>query len=304
MDDYFNFNKRDRNAILLLVAIILIIAVVKFFVLPKFETTDNAVGINEIKRKAKNETTFSSKQTTDENEDNGTISEKNYAQKTIEINIDKPFDPNSFSFDNWLKIGLPEKFCKTISHYQEKGGKFRKPEDLKKVWGMKEEWFEKIAPFIQINIVEKIIESNSTSTTNGYVPRRKSIVEINSADSLQFDSLPLIGMKTANRIIKYRNLLGGFFSVEQLKEVWGFKDSMLLVNVSRLRVDNSFVKKINVNTATIDELKKHPYLHYQKANAVFNYRKNHGNFSSMNDLMKTKMFTEEEAKKIEPYLTF
>ena len=169
---------------------------------------------------------------------------------------------------------------------------------------MRDEWYEKIAPFVQINSIEKSKTESFATATNHYTPKKKSIIELNTADSLQLDSLPLIGMKTANRIIKYRNLLGGFYAIEQLKEVWGLKDSVLLVNANRIRIDNNLIKKINANTATIDEMKKHPYLHYNKAAAIFNYRKNHGNYKSINDLMNTKMFTEEDLKKIEPYLGF
>ena len=111
-------------------------------------------------------------------------------------------------------------------------------------------------------------------------------------------------MKTANRIIKYRNLLGGFYSLEQLKEVWGFKDSMLIMNQSRLTVDASKIKKININQASVEILKMHPYIHYQKAVVMNNFRKAHGNFKTMDDIKNTKVFTDAELEKLSPYISF
>ena len=282
--------------------IILSVALVKFFVFPLLSNNDVALKVDKINLSQKE--ISEPKSEIENRESEGTIIENKINSSVTEITIEKPFDPNTYSFEDWQKTGLPDKFCKTISHFQEKGGKFRKPEDLKKVWGMRDEWYEKIAPFVQINSIEKSKTESFATATNHYTPKKKSIIELNTADSLQLDSLPLIGMKTANRIIKYRNLLGGFYAIEQLKEVWGLKDSVLLVNANRIRIDNNLIKKINANTATIDEMKKHPYLHYNKAAAIFNYRKNHGNYKSINDLMNTKMFTEEDLKKIEPYLGF
>jgi competence protein ComEA len=299
MKEYFNFSKKDRNAILLLLLLILVFTIIKIFLLDflfqKKSTVEN-ISIKENPKSAIEIKNDSSENNFDNFENSTDI---NYS--TVQsISIHAPFDPNDFSYDDWKNAGFPNKFCKTISHYQQKGGHFKTADDLKKVWGMKDEWFEKIAPFIQIKQEEK------KYLTNTFVKKQKReiIVEINTADSLLFDSLPFIGMKTANRIIKYRNLLGGFYSANQLKEVWGFRDSMLLMNEKRLLVDESKIKKIKINSASIDELKKHPYIHYNKANVLVNFRKAHGKFSKAEDLSVIKIFSAEEIEKLSHYLSF
>ena len=169
------------------------------------------------------------------------------------------------------------------------------------------------SPLLIVDSTQKNIQKNYSSNNlnkaediekHAPIFYKKSIYEINAADSLQLDSLRLIGMKTANRIIKYRNLLGGFYSLEQLKEVWGFKDSMLIMNQSRLTVDASKIKKININQASVEILKMHPYIHYQKAVVMNNFRKAHGNFKTMDDIKNTKVFTDAELEKLSPYISF
>jgi DNA uptake protein ComE-like DNA-binding protein len=116
--------------------------------------------------------------------------------------------------------------------------------------------------------------------------------------------LPLIGGKTAIKIIKYRNLIGGFVSLNQLKEVWGFKDSMLMVNEKRIAIDASKISKININAAGVEQLKKHPYIKFNKAKLLIAFREQHGKYHTADELKNSKAFTDEDIKKIEPYLIF
>ena len=155
MKEFFDFAKKDRNAILLLLLIIIVIAFYKYFSSNKPSTGSPLLIVDSTQKNIqKNYSSNNLNKAEDEKE--SFSNEENYLPKeAVNISIDKPFDPNQFGLQDWKNIGLPDKICNTINHYQQKNGKFRKAEDLKKIWGMKQEWFEKIEPFVQINPTEK-----------------------------------------------------------------------------------------------------------------------------------------------------
>jgi DNA uptake protein ComE-like DNA-binding protein len=305
--EYFSFSKQDRNSILVLVGIIFIVIAIKFFVLPYYRIASTPL---ELKKQDSIIKLFSAQIETNKVESINENHEESMRQSSemivpntnsVVILIHQKFNPNEFNFDDWKNAGFPDKFAKTISNYLAKGGKIRKPEDLKKVYGMKYEWYKQIEPYIAIPEVK--FEKNSVSKEL-YAKKDLPIIEMNTADSAALESLPLIGGKTAIKIIKYRNLLGGFVSINQLKEVWGFKDSMLIVNEKRINIDASKISKLNINSASFDQLKKHPYLKFNKAKLLIAYRDQHGKYHNVNELKSSKALTDEDINKILPYLNF
>ncbi|HJU46264.1 MAG TPA: helix-hairpin-helix domain-containing protein [Chitinophagaceae bacterium] len=133
--------------------------------------------------------------------------------------------------------------------------------------------------------------------------RKIENVEINSADSTAWEALPGIGPVLAARIIKFRDKLGGFYMVEQVKEVYGLQDSTFQLIKPYLKVNVAQVHKINVNTATKEELKMHPYIRWQLGGMIADYRTQHGNFASLDDLKNLQQVTDEVFEKIAPYLS-
>lgn len=305
--EYLSITKQDRNSILVLVLIILVIVGIKFFAVPYFKIHSNS---NDVTKQDSLLKLFSEEIKANNDRKNfNIVEEKSDASielfssnsQSVIITVNQKFNPNDFNFNDWKKVGFPEKFAKTISNYLNKGGKFRKPEDLRKVYGMKDEWFQQIEPYIVIP-VDKFERNNLSKEP--YVKKVLTIVEINTADSATLESLPLIGGKTAIKIIKYRNLLGGFISLNQLKEVWGFKDSMFIVNEKRINIDASKISKLNINTISMDQLKKHLYLKFNKAKLIIAYRDQHGKFHNVNELKNSKALTDDDINKILPYLNF
>ncbi|MFM2049299.1 MAG: hypothetical protein RI955_1847 [Bacteroidota bacterium] len=307
LKEYLTFSKQDRNAILFLAILIGIVIGVKIFIVPLFNHSPSKAELAkqdslaaklsaEINEQKQNN--YYSK-----SEQNEASSADVFIPKSNEINIQihQPFNPNEYGFEDWKNAGFPEKFAKTIANYLAKGGKIRKPEDLKKVYGMKDDWYQKIEPFVSIPELKK--ENNYTVSTSFSKPKL-SVVELNTADSAALEALPLIGGKTAMRIIKYRTLIGGFVSLNQLKEVWGFKDSILMVNEKRIAIDVAKISKININTAGLEQLKKHPYIKFNKAKLLIAFREQHGKYHTADELKNSKAFTDEDVKKIAPYLIF
>jgi competence protein ComEA len=208
------------------------------------------------------------------------------------------FDPNTVTSEDLSKLGLTEKQIRTILNYRNKGGKFRDKDDFKKIYGIRPEQFQALEPYIAIEPQE-----NKAKTT--FVKAESKKIELNSADSLSLLSLNGIGPAFASRIIKYRSALGGYYKLEQLKEVFGL-DSILFNKIkNRLFVDASSIRKININKAEIGDLKRHPYLRdYQKCKIIVQYRNEHGRYSSIADLKKSIPGNEAFLEKINTYLDY
>ncbi|MEI9944383.1 MAG: helix-hairpin-helix domain-containing protein [Chitinophagaceae bacterium] len=114
---------------------------------------------------------------------------------------------------------------------------------------------------------------------------------------------PVSGAKLAARIVNFRDKLGGFYSIDQIKEIYGLPDSTFQKIKTYLKLNNEAIKKININTATIDELKAHPYIKYTIANPLIAYRNEHGPFSKVEDIKKVMAVTDEVYNKLSPYFT-
>ena len=202
-----------------------------------------------------------------------------------------------------MKLGLNKKTSRTIANYRSKGGKFYKPEDIQKIWGMPEGFYERVKDYIIIASDQNHYTQNNFEKTTYTKPEKKIVtVNINEADTSAFIALPGIGSKLAARIVNFRDKLGGFYSVEQIGETYGLPDSTFQKIKGSFRLDGS-IKKLNINTATKDELKVHPYIKWNLANAIVEYRNQHGAFKSLEELKNIAVIDEATFKKIAHYLS-
>jgi competence protein ComEA len=220
------------------------------------------------------------------------------------------FDPNTITETGWKKLGLRDKTINTIQNYKNKGGLFKKPEDLKRIYGLRTAEYEKLAPYIKIentkpnNQVDFVSVKTQPENQNLKTPSiRFSMIEVNEADTTAFISLPGIGSKLATRIVNFRDKLGGFYSVDQVGETFGLPDSTFQKIKPYLKIDKTLIRKININKATADELKAHPYIKYSLANPIIAFRNEHGPFAKVDDIKQIMLITEEVFIKINPYLT-
>lgn len=216
------------------------------------------------------------------------------------------FDPNTATPGDWKRLGIKDKTVETIQKYLSKGGHFYKPEDIGKIWGLHADDIKRLSPYVSIpqkaNYVKK--ESGASEIKRAvYRTETFKLLDINSADTAGFTALPGIGSKLAQRIINFRSKLGGFYSVEQVGETFGLPDSTFQKIKPALKLAGTTVKKIDINTALLDDLKTHPYIRYALANAIIQYRARHGNFSSVAEVKKIMLVTDNVFNKIEPYLT-
>jgi competence protein ComEA len=312
--DYLSFTRRDRIGILVIVIILLAVFFSPKLISrqgsnPDFKDTAWMAALKKLEQKE----TQNNQQYSQNAE--GNISNYQYDRSNNYYN-EKPrgelfyFDPNTLSTEGWQKLGLRDKTIQTIQNYLSKGGHFRKPEDLQRIYGLFPNEFTRIAPFI------KIESSNLTGSEKKFAdnysfenqpaktyPSRYTIIDINSADTSAYISLPGIGSKLAARIIYFRDKLGGFYAIDQVRETFGLPDSTFQKIKQYLKLENTTVRKININTATIDELKAHPYIKWSLANPIIAYRNEHGPFANVDDIKKVMAVTDEVYNKIAPYLT-
>ncbi|HEX8461700.1 MAG TPA: helix-hairpin-helix domain-containing protein, partial [Segetibacter sp.] len=141
----------------------------------------------------------------------------------------------------------------------------------------------------------------SYAPKNDYAAKTR-IIDINTADSSAFISLPGIGSKLAARIINFRQKLGGFATVNQIAETYGLPDSTFQLVKTRMECNAAAVKKININTAEMSDLRTHPYIKWNIANAIVNYRMQHGNYKTIEDIKKIEIITPDVFNRIAPYL--
>ncbi len=128
------------------------------------------------------------------------------------------------------------------------------------------------------------------------------VIDINHADSAELTKLYGIGPVLARRIVKYRSVLGGFINVNQIKEVYGFDTVYFQDIVPHVSVDTAAVRKIDINSASVGELARHPYLDSYQAKAIVRLRQRGGNFATVGDLMGVPIIDTQTFNKIAPYL--
>ncbi len=225
------------------------------------------------------------------------------------------FDPNTLDAGGFKKLGLRDKTIRTLINYRNKGGKFRKPDDLAKVYGLRQEEFQRLKPYI--TIVNSAATGGYHHQNNNYKnidPRRYTSLEhkprytlktidINTADIAGFESLYGIGNKLASKIVNFRDKLGGFYAVDQVGETYGIPDSTFQKIKAQLKVDDQSIKKININTATYDELNNHPYISAKLAYQILKQRKEKGNFASIDAVKDLVMPTTDTYDKLSRYIT-
>ena len=307
--DYLAFSRKERIGIIVIIFLIFFI-----WLSPKIlnsanprQTPLDEGWISATKELKSKPTAIRDEETQEENSNTLTF-ERSVGPKNVKTQLFN-FDPNKATADEWKRLGMREKTIHTIQNYLNKGGHFYKTGDLQKIYGMNPDDYARLEPYIKIEDVaaknqfigkpDPDIKKSEMATTG----LNSKNIDINTADTLAFIALPGIGNKLAARIVNFRDKLGGFYSIDQVGEIYGLADSIFQKLKKYLALSNAEVKKININEATKDEMKSHPYLKWTLANAIVEYRNQHGNFSSLEDLKKISLITDEVFDKMKYYLT-
>ncbi len=300
LKDYCTFNKSERRGLLVLCLLILLLIIFNI-ILPYLKTQkkyDIAQFDTEVSEFLKTQEFVTNKPKTFRQKDPFNVFDANAS--AVEQKLSPfVFDPNTLPYDGFIEMGLTPKQAVTISKYRTKGGKFFKKEDLKKIYGITEKEYETLEPFIEIKASPAVPQKRDSVLTKDV---EKLMVELNTATEEELKKIKGIGNYFAIQIIKYRNALGGYNAKEQLLEVPKM-DSARYAQVSPfVEVNTKAVHKININTATFDQLKGHPYIGYNIALSLLNYRMTHGLFQSVSDIKKSMLITDKNYPKISYYL--
>ncbi|MCU0441194.1 MAG: helix-hairpin-helix domain-containing protein [Bacteroidia bacterium] len=206
------------------------------------------------------------------------------------------FDPNTVSLNQLLQLGLSTKQANAIVHYREKGGKFKVRADFAKIYGLTNKQKEQLLPFVDLPEKDVTLPSDSTKKRIQYP------IDLNHADSATLVALYRIGPAMASRIITYRTKLGGFVSLNQLTEIYGFDEDILYDLEGKIKVNAADATRYDVNTVTSDQLKTHPYFKYKLSNAIVQYRNQHGSYKELADLKKIAIVNDSIFLNITRYL--
>lgn len=246
------------------------------------------------------------------------VKEKEYQKRPKQHQVQLfAFDPNGLPTEQWVQLGLSERQAGAIHKYEEHGGKFRVKGDVSKMRVVDADLFAQWEPYIQLpdSLPRKQWETaadrnrDSTAWHSGEKPftraDRNTVVELNSADSTGLVAIKGIGPSFARAIIRYRDRLGGFVSLDQLNEVYILRDKPDAVERIRphLILDPALVKMIHLNSCTAEDLGPHPYVGWKVANALVAYRKQHGPFPNVDAITGCILVTDSIRDRLVPYLT-
>ncbi len=319
--DLFYFNKIERSGIIVLVILIfsVILAPKVIEALKVRQENDFSEFLAAVKE-------FEQKRISGSAEDSYKMAESSHRQQAKTVMSLRQFDPNTVSKEELIEMGFPERLSNTINNFRNAGGQFNKKEDLKRIFGMTDYIYNQTKNYVVIESTAKneasqsgndtkqqdnklLAEIKPATITDETTSKLKSYsfyddlnININTADSLELTKLKGIGQVFSNRIVRYRDLLGGFYCTYQLMDVFGMDSTRFNNLKDNIYVDGS-VSKININKAEFADLVRHPYINRNIANSIVMIRKQHGKYSHIEDIKKSDLIKEETFKKIKHYIS-
>ena len=233
------------------------------------------------------------------------------------------FDPNTADSTELLRLGLQPWQVRNIYRYRAKGGVYRKKEDFARLYGLTVKDYRRLEPYIRIsedylpastlvgNARRTSFSSGTSfpSSTSNYKKdslrypvkiREGEHVVLNTADTSMLRKVPGIGAYYAKEIVRYGKWLGGYVHVSQLDEIDNFPKEAKKYFV----ITDPHPQKLSINKLTLQQLRRHPYINYYQAKAIVDYRRLHGDIKSLRDLRFSSDFTDEDIRRLEPYIAY
>lgn len=298
---YFYFNHTERKGVLALLGVIVLIVIIteayRLYMLRLAPTVHI-----EIQEDLWNNHTAQTAAEPATNQHPYAPASKN----DLDLPANFSFNPNTADEKTWQQLGVSSKQYRSIQKYLNAGGKFKKPEDIGKIYALDRFQVARIMPHVSIPVQSNLVNTTDSATKTEEKPVNKLTypVDINSADSATLVRLYGIGPVIASKIVNYRERLGGFFNVNQLVEIRGFDEDRLYDLKGKIIADTQYVRRIRINHVTFEELSEHPYTKYKLSRVIVNYRNQHGAFKRAEDLLKIVIMHDTTLAKLRPYLDF
>lgn len=286
LKSYFTFSATERKgmlalSLLTLVLLTLYIALPWFIRSPQITTDAQLTAAFEQYRKRQS-----------------ALSEKSKLEEVSSIPVTLlPFDPNTLDSTGFIHLGMRPKTVRMLLNWRRKGKKFFKKEDLKSLYTLTEEEYNRLEPYIVISAPNE----HHFQSTFGKLPPLPDKIDLNTTDSHMLVRLKGIGPTLAHRIIGKRKALGGFVNHAQLLEIYRFPDTVYQMLQQRLVIDMKTVKRYSLNTVSFDELKSHPYVGEKVARNIILFREGLKGYSDIEQLRQVPLMNEEIYRKIAPY---
>ena len=238
------------------------------------------------------------------------INRTNYQQKATSTYVDwdayptqyqlHPFDPNKADSATLADLGLSARVVRNILRYREKGGYFNHADKLSEIYGMQAEKFAELKPYIVIEPRPTSPKVLAEKTSN----KKDTVLELNSADTTELQYIRGIGSYYAKQIVRYRQQLGGYYKVEQLREIIELEDSAYTAMAKHFTVDTTQIQRIKVNMASVERLKRHPYINFYAARSIYETRRNAFQLNGISVLSDKVGMPADVLEKLRPYLSF
>ncbi len=232
------------------------------------------------------------------------------------------FNPNTLGDSGFAKLGFTEKQISTLRNYQKAGAEFEIKSDFKKLYFVDDGRYEELEEFIDLpDVYPKKKFEKPEFQTRDYSRKRDTTkwsdttnlanysykpftCDLNLADTTELKKLPYVGSFYAREIVRYRKELGGYHSLAQLLELYKMSPETIDKFADKVTIDKTFVKKIDISTATAQELSAHPYIDFALANKLVAKRETNGGYENMDQLCATGLLNAELCLKLAPYLSF
>lgn len=301
--DFFYFTKTERQGIIVLVVLILgTFAIPKLFTLFVHPKEMDAAEQEKFEKEL-NEFITSLEETKPHRKPTDS-SFRSSPKREIRLTV---FDPNTADSMTFLSLGLPSWMAKNILRYRSKQGRFHHPEDFRKIYGLTEEQYQTLLPYIQIaksaeprepRDTVQLLTAKSAQRDTVFKYQPGTIISLNSADTTELKKIPGIGSSIARKIVNYRKRLGAFCRIEQLQEIQ--------LKVEKLRpwfsIDAGRIHRINLNKASLERMMYHPYINFYQAKVIVEYRKKKGSINNLKQLSLYEEFTPVDFERLEPYV--
>lgn len=308
--DFFYYTKTERKA-----CVLLLILCIAAFVLPEwldFSKPHDLIVLANAPRPVQAKTDWPKPQGWNNSKKSYKYSARYPTKEAKIVASFSFFDPNTVSLDELLKMGLNKRSASIWIKYTSKGGHFKKAEDILKIYGLPEDWFSQAQSYIRIQSKPQETgeaEKNSYASFDDKKFTKKGAqactpIDVNTADTAAWQSLRGIGKVLANRIIKFRDKLGGFYQIDQVKETFGLADSVYQKIRPCLQLTAPTLKPLLINQVSFNELASHPYLGFKAAKAIMNWKDQHGPFGKMEDLEALVALEPGKLEKLKPYVQF
>lgn len=296
--EFFYFTRSERQGIILLAVLIALAFTTCWLIPPKeTKTTD---GNGQFEEEYNNFIAFIKEKEQDRKE---RFSNQHYRKEVILAT----FDPNTADSATLLQLGLSAWMAKNILRYRTKGGKFHTPEDFRKVYGLTEDQYATLLPYVRIgeqfskkDTIRMLAKQDIPAKTPVYKYPAGTVVDLNRADTTELKKIPGIGSSIARMIVGYRSRLGGFYSVEQLKDIHIITREL----TNWLVADEAPIQRLNLNKASIERLKAHPYINFYQAKVIVEYRKKKRELKSLKQISLYEEFTPQDLERISHYVCF